>query len=187
MDALLELWLPILCCAIAVWFASFICWALSPHHKPDWQKSEKEDDLRALCRELKPGRYIFPFAVPSDMKDPDKKANYEAGPFGTLNVWAGMPNMGKNMLLTFLTFVVTSTFIGYLASFAVAPGESWVSVFRFTGTAGVLAYCFAALPNDIWFGTPKRAVIMNLLDGVLYGIVTGIVFASMWPAAINAV
>lgn len=183
MAELLGLWLPILLCAIAVWFASFICWALSPHHKPDWKRYPQESELMDACKGAEPGRYIFPFVEPMEMKDSDKKAFYDAGPHGTLNVWKGGTNMGKNMLLTLLSFVVASVFIAYLATLALEPGASWLSVFRFTGTAGVLAYCFASLPNDIWFGTPKRAVVLNIADGVLYGIVTGLVFASMWPGA----
>lgn len=183
MAELAGLWLPILVCAVGVWFASFICWALSPHHKPDWQRFEKEDELMALCKGAKPGQYLFPFLQPEEMKDAEKKAWYDAGPHGTLNVWSGATNMGRNMMLTFATFVVVSVFVGYLATVALEPGADWMSVFRFTGTAGVIAYCFASLPNDIWFGTPGRAVLMNFLDGLLYGIVTGVIFASLWPAA----
>ena len=53
-------------------------------------------------------------------------------------------------------------------------------VFRITGTMGVLAYCFAPLPNAIWFGHSRASVVNNLLDGVLLGLVTGAVFALLW-------
>jgi hypothetical protein len=57
------------------------------------------------------------------------------------------------------------------------------TVFRVLGTAGVLAYCFAFLPNGIWFGAKPRAMAMNVIDGVAYGLVTGAVFAWLWPMA----
>ncbi len=183
MAELMNLWLPIIACAAAVWIASFICWALSPHHKPDWRRFDKESELLDVCRGASPGQYIFPYVEPADFKDAEKKSAYEAGPHGTLNVWSGPPVMARNMVLTFATFVVVSLFIGYLASLALAPGADWMAVFRFTGTAGILAWCFASTPNDIWFGTPKRAMLTNLADGIAYGIVTGVVFASLWPGA----
>jgi hypothetical protein len=50
-----------------------------------------------------------------------------------------------------------------------------------TGTAAILAHCFAFMPNNIWFGTPKRAILMDVLDGVVYGLITGAVFGALWP------
>jgi hypothetical protein len=37
------------------------------------------------------------------------------------------------------------------------------------------------MPNNIWFGTPKRAILMDVLDGVVYGLITGAVFGALWP------
>ena len=45
--------------------------------------------------------------------------------------------------------------------------ESFGRIFRVLGTAGVLAYCFASFPNDIWFQKSPRAILMNFIDGVV--------------------
>ena len=56
-----------------------------------------------------------------------------------------------------------------------------MKVFQFTGTAGIMAYCFASIPMDICFGKPLRNVLACLADGVAYGLITGAIFAAMWP------
>ena len=186
MTELLALWLPILVCSIVLWFASFIAWAVSPHHKPDYIKHPDEEKLLEFVRSsnAKPGQqYLFPHAEHSELKDEAVIARYKAGPWGVLNIWPGEPNMGANMVKTFLFFVVTSFFIAYLTQLALDPGEGFSKVFQISGTAGILAYCFAPTANDIWFEKPKRAVLMNWIDGIIFGLLTGVVFGMMWPAA----
>jgi hypothetical protein len=88
--------------------------------------------------------------------------------------------MGRNMLLSFLVFLVVSVFIGYLAAETLPAGAGAGRVFRITGTAGVLAYCFSWLPNAIWFSHSGASIRNNFFDSVLYGLVTGGVFALLW-------
>jgi hypothetical protein len=86
----------------------------------------------------------------------------------------------RNMLLTFLVYLVVSFVIGYLASETLDATASKMRVFQITGAAGILAYCFASLPNAIWFGHSRSSVVNGLIDGVLMGVVTGAVFALLW-------
>ena len=184
MNELTGLWGPIILSAVVVFIASFIAWTISPHHKGDYQGLSNEEAMLSAIRagNVAPGMYMIPYCADwSELKDPDKKAKYEAGPYGVLNVWPGIPNMGKNMAFTFLFFLVTSFFIAYLTSVALDPGAGFSAVFQVAGTAGILAYCFASMPNNIWFNKPLRAVVMDVLDGVVYGLVTGAVFGWMWP------
>lgn len=44
-----------------------------------------------------------------------------------------------------------------------------------------VADSFAGLPNDLWFRKKHRAMAMDSLDGVVYGLITGTVFAWPWP------
>lgn len=88
---------------------------------------------------------------------------------------------GKNLGLTFVFYLVTAVFVGYLGTLALKPGAGFSKVFQVTGTAAILAHCFAFMPNNIWFGTPKRAILMDVLDGVVYGLITGAVFGALWP------
>ena len=65
-----------------------------------------------------------------------------------------------------------------------AAGEArpeFANSMQVLGTAGILAYCFAGLPNDIWFQRSIREVVTGLVDGVACGLITGAVFAWLWP------
>jgi hypothetical protein len=61
---------------------------------------------------------------------------------------------------------------------AIPPGEGFGKVFRFVGTAGVLTYGTANILNGIWFG---RKMVADIVDGVVYGLITGAIFALLWP------
>ena len=115
------------------------------------------------------------------MENETKKALVASGPWGTINVWRGAPNMGRNLALTFLFYFVTAVFVGYLGTLALEPGAGFSKVFQVTGTAAILAHCFAFMPNNVWFGTPKRGVLMDVLDGGVYSLITGAIFGAMWP------
>ena len=58
-----------------------------------------------------------------------------------------------------------------------------MKVFRFVGTAGILAYGAANVPSTIWF---KTRLTGNLIDGVLSGLATGLIFAALWPGVTAA-
>ena len=68
----------------------------------------------------------------------------------------------------------------YLAGMVLKPGEDPWFVFRFVGTAGVLTYGTANILNGIWFG---RKMVADIADGIAYGLITGAIFALLWPAA----
>ena len=55
--------------------------------------------------------------------------------------------------------------------------------FDVAGAAGVLAYCAGSIPGALFFGKPGRFILTDFIDGVLYGLLTGVVFAWLWPAA----
>jgi hypothetical protein len=97
--------------------------------------------------------------------------------------------MGRNMLLTLLVLFITSVLIAYLGWNALPHGTAlgearpgFAKVMQVLGTAGVLAYCVAGLPNDIWFQRSAREIVMCLIDGIVFGLLTGAVFAWLWPA-----
>ncbi len=187
MQFLIDLWLPILVSAIAVFFASSIAWTISPHHKKDFAPAPDEDGLMSAIRALglKPGRYGFPFChSKAQHKDPAFIKKWEDGPSGMLNVWPHF-SMGRNMALTFLVFLAVSVLIGYLAHQVLRSGDDFSRVFQVVGTAGILAYCFSFLPNTIWFNGGGRAALMCFIDGVVFGLVTGAVFAYFWPDALS--
>jgi hypothetical protein len=185
MDFVSHLWIPIVLSAAAVWFASALAWMLSPHHKQDFKKLPDEDGFVAAVRSLgvTPGSYAFPRCEHAQMKDPEFKKKWESGPIGVLNV-SGKVSMGKNMLATFLVYLIVSIFIGYLGWAVFQHDTALLSksrVFQVMGTAGVLAYSFSFIPGGIWFGQSGRSMLMGVIDGVVFGLITGGIFALLWP------
>jgi hypothetical protein len=178
-----SLWLPILVSGVALFIASWAAWMVLPHHKSEWIGLPNEE---AIMRQIKgdnlpPGQYCFPYAAsPEDWKSEAYKAKMNAGPNGTLTLWPAPPNMAMNMVCTLAFFIIANFVIGYLAGIALDPGETFMEVFRFVGTAGILTYGTANILNGIWFG---RKMVADIIDGVAYGLITGAIFAAMWPAA----
>ncbi|MGD9633853.1 MAG: hypothetical protein AB7U97_11300, partial [Pirellulales bacterium] len=131
-----------------------------------------------------PGQYVFPYAgCAADMGTPEHQAKMQAGPNGNLIVWRGPCNMGANLVCTFLYFTVVSFAIAYLAAMVIPAGADRWFVFRFVGTAAIIAYGSANILNGIWFG---RKMIGDIMDGIAYGLITGAIFAWLWPAAAAA-
>jgi hypothetical protein len=199
MEFLAHLWLPIVVSAVGVWIASFLAWMLIGHHKKDWKGIPNEDQfIDTIARMgIAPGNYGFPeFRRCEGLSKEQKQAKWEEmqkRPMGLLRVW-GPISMGKNMLLTFLVFLAVSVLVGYLGwnalphagmsadGLGAAARPGFGRVMQVLGTAGVLAYCFAGLPNDIWFQKSRREVLTGLIDGVAFGLLTGAIFAWLWPA-----
>jgi|tagenome__1003787_1003787.scaffolds.fasta_scaffold20601557_2 hypothetical protein len=184
LTSLASLWLPILVSGIALFFASWAAWMLLPHHKSDWVGLPNEDTIMRQIKSdnLPPGQYCFPYASsPEAMKSEAFKARMQAGPRGTLTLWKGPPNMGLNLVCTIAFFLIANAVIAYLAGMVIPPGNDRWFVFRFVATAGVLTYGTANILNGIWFG---RKMVSDIVDGVAYGLITGAIFAALWPAAI---
>ena len=78
--------------------------------------------------------------------------------------------------------LVTSVFVAYLATLALDQGDQFSDVFQVCGTAGLMAYAFGGFPNAIWLGQSFRSTVMDVVDGVILGLITGVVFAAFWPA-----
>ena len=186
MEPLLDLWLPIVVSAVIVFVASFLAWMVLPHHKADWKGLPDEDTFNNMLRStnINPGQYMFPYCSSSkDMKSEAFKERWKAGPRGTLCVWSGTGSMGLNLFWVFVFYLVVGIFVGYLTTLACEPGAAYMAVFRVAGTVAIMAYTLATIPNAIWFRTPLRSIVMNLVDGIAYGLLTAGTFAALWPEA----
>ncbi len=197
MDFLQSLWLPILLSAAAVWIVSTLFGMPFLHHKDDWiglgaagkdGGVAAEDAFMEFLRKsgIQPGNYLFPdFRTREAMESEKVKAALEHGPVGHLSLWQPPLGMGGKLAGTLVVYLVVSTLIAYLASVALpqdrlgAPG--FAKVFQVVGTAGILAYCFSFIPSAIWFGAYRRTIALGILDGVVYGAITGAIFAWRWP------
>jgi len=187
---LTELWLPIVLSSVAVFMASFLAWTVSPHHKGDIRQLPNEDGFLEAIRTNKtpPGFYMFPWCGDHKaLKDPAVKSRWLAGPHGTLSLRGGPPRMGVNMLLIFACYLVVGVFVAYLASLACGPGAEYLHVFQVAGCSAVLAYCLALYPYAICMGRPIRGVILDTIDGVVYGLLTAGFFGWLWPRGLEAV
>lgn len=178
---LFALWLPILASAAVVWVVAALCWMVLPHHGKDQAKLPDEPALTAVLAagKVPPGTYAFPYATRKECRDPEFTQRWMAGPTGWIVVMGPM-RMGRPMVLSFVVYLVVSLFVGYLASTTLTAAAGAGLVFRVAGTAGVLAYCFAFLPDAIWFGRSRAYVVNRLIDGVLMGLATGGTFALLW-------
>ncbi len=181
MAFLTALWLPILISGVVLFFASFVFWTMAPHHKTDWKKVDDEDELMAAIGKLQlpAGSYMFPYCTHgNEMKSEAFQNKYNAGPRGVMLLW-DVPNMAMNMFCTFLFFLITTVIIAYVSFAAIGPEQPFMRVFQIVGTIGILTYSAAGIPHGIWF---KRRMITDILDGVVYGILVGLIFALLWPA-----
>jgi hypothetical protein len=184
MELLIPLWLPILVSAAAIWIISAVVWMAMPHHKRDFINLPDEDgfmdDLRK--RGIKPGNYVFPdFRDPKAMKSEKVQKALEEGPVGHLSVWPPPLTMADKLVGTFVVYLVVSTLIAYLTRVALPGAAPFAKVFQVAGTAGILAYSFSHIPNGLWFGSYKRTIVANIMDGIVYGLITGAIFAWRWP------
>ncbi|MFT5292429.1 MAG: hypothetical protein ACI8QS_003704 [Planctomycetota bacterium] len=184
---LAQLWLPILLSATAIFFLSFLMWMVLPHHRGDWKPLPDEDATMKSLREsgVGPGQYAFPHCShPSQMKDPEWMAKYNAGPKGFLTLRPeGPESMGKSLCLSFVVNVVSTVFVAYVAIMGIAPGADGRMVFRFVATVAFLAQSLALAWSPIWFGRTWSSIGREMFDGLIYALATGGVFCLLWPDA----
>lgn len=180
-----QLWLPIALAGLATHILSTIAWMVSPHHKPEWTKMPHEDEFQNFLDEKKieADQYLFPYSQdPNEMKSEEFKQK-QAKCRGMLILWKSPPNMGQAIGMTLAFFFVAAFIIGYLASLGVPAGASFMEVFQFVTTAALLTHCAGQFPGVFWF---KRRVAMDMVDGVVFAIATGLIFALLWPGAPSA-
>jgi hypothetical protein len=184
MVPLTALWLPILLAAVIVFVASSIMHMFLPYHRSDYQKLPDEDKLLAGLRAagLKRGLYIFPFCTHKEMKSPAMIEKYKQGPVGMLTVFpSGPPAMPKFLAMWFAYCLVIGLFVACLTGGTVAPGAPYLAVFRVAGTAAFLAYGVGQLVNSIWAGQPWSVTIKQVIDGLIYSLLTAGTFGWLWP------
>ena len=182
MVELTSLWLPIVLSGVALFFASFLAWMVLPHHKQDWIGLPDESGFGKALGSLNvpSGNYMFPYCATSEeMKSPEFLERQKTGPNGLLQLWPGPCNMGRNLVCTLLLFLCVSFCMAYLPTLGLQPGDEFMKVFRFVGTAGIIVYAGGPILNGIWF---PRKLFGDILDGVAYGLITGLIFAVMWPS-----
>ena len=184
MVPLTALWLPIVLSAIIVFVASSIMHMLLPYHQGDYRQLPEEDKLLAALRTvgLQRGLYIFPYGTHKEMKSPALIEKYKQGPVGMITVFPnGPPAMPKYLGQWFAYTLIIGFFVAYLTGRTVAPGVHYLVVFRVAGTAAFLAYGLGNLSNGIWKGQPWSMTLKEIIDGLVYGLLTAGTFGWLWP------
>jgi hypothetical protein len=180
-----DLWLPILVATVLVFAASSLVWMVLPHHKSDTRRLPDEAAATDVLGKqgLAPGLYRFPWAsTMAETKDPAFVEKLNKGPVGLLTILPSGPfNMARSLGLWVGYLTVVGIFVAYLTGRVLPPGTHYLQVFRVAGTAAFLAYSGAQLPAAIWWGKPLKAAVKEIVDGLLYGLLTAGAFGWLWP------
>ena len=184
MVPLTALWLPVLLAAAVVFVVSAMVWMVMPHHRNDFARAGDEDALMdAVRRTCGPGMYMFPWAPDGEQDGEGYRERLLAGPVGILRVRdpRSVIDMKPAMAKSVLLHLVVGVFVAYLAACTLEAGASYLSVFQVTGTAAFMAYGFIGFQESIWFGLPGKVAFKHALDGLAYALLTGGIFAWLWP------
>jgi hypothetical protein len=185
MVSLGSLWLPVLLSAVLVFIVSALVHMVLKYHNRDYTRIPNEEAIRSAIRNAgaSPAQYIIPYCPEMKaMESPEMKQKFTEGPVAVVNVMrTGVPSMGRPLANWFLFSLGVSFFIAYIASHAIPAGTPYLQVFRIVGAIGFLAYAAATVPPSIWMGKPWRITGKDVLDGLLYGLVTAGTFGWLWP------
>lgn len=182
MVALSALWLPILVSAVIVFVASNIMWMALPFwHRRDYGQLPDEKAVLDALVPAKSGQYIVP-CVNWNKLTPDEKAAMEARPMALVLLrnpaqFAFAPALAEY----FAYAVVVAIFVAYVTGRARGAGTPYLEIFRFAGTVAFLPYGLRSVSDAIWYGKPWRVVVKDVIDGLIYGLLTGGVFGWLWP------
>jgi hypothetical protein len=184
MVSLSALWLPIVLSAVIVFIASSIMHMLLPYHRSDYQPLPDEDRVLAALRAagLKRGLYMFPFSTHKEMTSPATTEKFKQGPVGMLTVFpSGSIVMPKFLGMWFAYCLIIGIFVAYLTGRTVAPGAPYLAVSRVAGTAAFLTHGLGHLSNGIWKGQPWGTTLKEVVDGLVYALLTAATFGWLWP------
>jgi hypothetical protein len=185
MVSLVELWLPILLSAIAVFAASSIIHMLSPFHKGDFRAVPREDEVMAALRPfaIPPGDYMMPRpASMADMKSPAFQEKRRKGPSLWMTVLPpGHDFLGASLIQWFVFCLIVSLFAAYVASRALDRGAPYLEVSRFASTTAFVGYGLALWQNSIWYRRKWSTTVKTNIDALIYGFLTGGMVGWLWP------
>lgn len=185
MVSVLSLLLPIALSAVFVFVASSIIHMATPWHKGDLDKVPDEDGVMNALRpfNIPPGEYGMPKANSmKDMQSPEFAAKFKAGPVAFITVRpSGDMSMSRSLVLWFIYSLVVSMVAGYIAGVAFGPGADYLRIFQVAGCVAFTGYALGQAHESIWWGRRWSRTVRNMLDGLLYGLLTGGTFGWLWP------
>lgn len=183
MVPLLSLWLPILVSAVLIFVMTNILWmVLKFWHYKDYSRLPDDKPFVAASQSLKSGMYMFP-QMDWNTMTPEQKADFGKGPAGFMIIRNPSAfSMGKTLPVWFLYCVFSTFCAAYIASETLAAGTAFIRVFQIAGATATIFWSFGTnISDSIWYGKPWSSAIKHVIDGVIYGLITGAVFAWLWP------
>ena len=187
MEFITQLWMPIVLSAVLVFIASAVLWMATPLHKKDYSTPPDESVILNALRSVPfpPGMYFMPWCRGGkEMKDAQVQARMKEGPWALMIIPNGAPSFGRSLFQWFVTLLVISVFVAYLAHATIKMGDGapdYLHVFRVVGAAAFLAQAGMASHDSIWKGAPWRQAAVKVFDGLVYALVTAGVFGWLWP------
>jgi hypothetical protein len=185
MHAFIALWLPTLLSAVAVFILSSIVHMVVPWHKNDYMGfPDEEGVLNALrSHNLGTGEYMAPKpASRADMGSPEFRERVRRGPLVILNVAQGdSVSMGRPLILWFVYVLIVSALAGHIAYAFHDFNIDHRYVFHTVGLTAFLAYAGALWQQTIWFRKPWLTSFKSSFDGLIYAVVTALIFVYFWP------
>jgi hypothetical protein len=154
------------------------------YHQSDCKQLPDEDKLLAAMRAagVKRGFYMFPYCTHKEMKSPAMVEKRNQGPVGMMTVVPnGPPNMAVYLMQWFGYCLLIGFFVAYLAAHTLASGTHYLEVFRVVGTAAFIGYGLSQVVNSIWKAQPWGMTIKEVIDGLIYGLLTAGTFGWLWP------
>ena len=186
MNTIALIWLPILVTAVLIFFASSLIHMVFKWHNSDYRKLGNEDDVRAVIRAATPtpGQYVIPHCL--DMKDMAGETmlqKFREGPVALLTIRpSGTPNMGKALGMWFAYCLAVAALAGCIAISVIAVGKAnGQGGGCLVGMISLLTYFGGSVQMAIWMGKPWSAVAKDLLDSVIFSIISALVFMWLWP------
>ncbi|MBI3712900.1 MAG: hypothetical protein HY253_08055 [Burkholderiales bacterium] len=185
---LLQLWLPILATAVAVFVASSLIHMVFKWHNSEYRALPNEDEVRRALgnSDLTPGMYATPHCT--DMKDMEGDAiqqQFREGPVAFITMRApGAPEMGKYLAQWFLSNIAIAALCAFVAAQNFAAHHDAHQAGHMAGIVAMIAYGTGTIHESIWMGRPWSATMKNLLDALIYGVATALVFWQLWPAMV---
>lgn len=185
MVSLGNLWLPIIVSAVIVFIASSVLHMVLKYHNADYMGLSNEDAVRAAVNagRAAPGQYTIPYcANPKELSSPEKVQKLTEGPVGILTLRpTGPVQMGGFLGTWFIFLLVISYFTAYVLSRTIPLGAPYLAVFRIAGTVAWMGYAGAEITNSVWRSQPWSVTTKNVIDGLIYGLLTAGVFGWLWP------
>ncbi len=179
---LATLWMPILLSAVIVFVASAIVHMVLPYHRSDYKKLPNEEPARAALKGVPPGMYMIPWATHKKEEMEAAKPKFVEGPVAVVTMRApGEIQMGKYLVQWFIYCVLVSYFTAYVALHTLMRGTHYPDVFRIVGATAFIGYGLSQFANSIWKGQPWGVTAKEMIDGLLYALLTAGTFGWLWP------